>query len=246
MSVSIGRIDVVRVVIRVGLRVPGKGSFVTAVVEGSVDTESRSVAELLGSGVEPGSMVWATTVERGPLAGWLVVERGLAQGRERRCAVVMPDAHEVVVAGPISGVRVLAGPIPTDEVMPGWASAIAAAFWDIEDLRAERNAARGALVAKDQRLEEIVDAAHEYADRYQLCERFDEFMLSQDLPARSNDYIAGVNVTVRVRIPVSSYNSDAAGEKVTDEMVREAIYALRGGDLADAIQDHELLDVERA
>ncbi|MFV8161146.1 hypothetical protein ACNQVK_03240 [Mycobacterium sp. 134] len=48
----------------------------------------------------------------------------------------------------------MAGPIPTDEAMPGWASAIAAAFWSTQDLRAERNAARAALVAKDQRLEE--------------------------------------------------------------------------------------------
>jgi len=60
---------------------------VTAVVEGSAEVVSQSVAELLGAGVQPGSVVCAA-VSDGPVAGWLVVEETAAAGEERRCAVV--------------------------------------------------------------------------------------------------------------------------------------------------------------
>lgn len=218
----------------------------TAVVEGSADVVSRSVAELLGEGVvEAGSVVWAAC-ERESAAGWLVVER-VVTGRERRCAIVMPDACAVVASGPISQVQVAAGPIPTDELMPPWVSAIAEAFWGGQDLRAERDAARAAVRAKDQRLEEIVDAAHEFADEHSLCSDFDDWMESQGLRGRSHDYVCEVNATVRVRIPVSGRNPDAAATRVDDDMVVAALAELRGtGLLADALQDIDVIDTEEA
>lgn len=217
----------------------------TAVVEGSAAVVSRSVAELLGAGVvEAGSVVWAA-LERGPLAGWLVVER-VADGRERRCAIVMPDACSVVASGPISEVQVASGPIPTDEVMPPWVSAMAEAFWGGQELRAERDAARSALRAQEDRLERIVDAAHEYANDNDLCERFDRFMESQGLRPRAREWVCEVDATVRVRIAVTSNSADAAAERVDDEMVLNALAELRGQSLANALHDHDVVDTEEA
>lgn len=218
----------------------------TAVVEGSAAVVSRSVAELLGTGVvEAGSVVWAAC-ERESAAGWLVVERVVA-GRERRCAIVMPDACSVVASGPISQVQVAAGPIPTEELMPPWVSAIAEAFWGGQDLRAERDAARAAVRAQEERLESIVDAAHEFADEHSLCGDFDEFMIREGLRPRSHDYVCEVNATVRVRIPASGRDADEAAGRIDDDMVVAALAELRStGLLSDALMDRDVVDTEEA
>lgn len=212
---------------------------------------SRSVTELLGAGVEPGSAVWAvvssdSNVAGRSVAGWLVVEQGIEAGQERRCAIVTFDGGAVVSAGPISQVQVSGDPIPTDDVMPAWASAVAGLFWSAQQARAERDTARAAVRAAEERLERIVDAAHEYADDNDLCERFDHFMLSQGLRPRSREWVCEVDATVRVRVPVSAYSAEAAASEVDDEMVVEALSQLRGRSLADALQDCDVVDTEEA
>ncbi len=205
---------------------------------------SRSVAELLGAGVESGAVVWAV-LPRGPVAGWLVVEQCVPAGRERRCAIVMPEEEcAVVSAGPVSEVQVSGDPIPTDDAMPAWVSAVAGAFWGAQQARAERDATRAAVRAHEQRLEDIVDAAHEYADENDLCERFDRFMERQGLRPREHDYVCEVDATVRVRIPVRARNADAAASEVSDDMVVAALGGLP--DLADALQEHDVVDTEEA
>jgi hypothetical protein len=68
--------------------IPGKGSVMTAVVEGSTDVVSRSVvAQALEAGVQPGAVVCASLSD-GPVAGWLVVEESAPGSSERQCAVV--------------------------------------------------------------------------------------------------------------------------------------------------------------
>lgn len=207
---------------------------------------SRSVAELLGAGVEPGLVVVAALAD-GPVAGWLVVEPGVSDGRERRCAIVRIDECAVVAAGPISQVQVAGDPIPTSDVMPAWASAVAGAFWGGQQARAERDVARAALRAHEERLEGIVDAAHEYADENSLCENFDYFMESQGLRPRSRDWICEVDATVRVRIPIAARSADAAAGRVDDDMVVAALAELRStGLLSDALQDTDVVDTEEA
>jgi hypothetical protein len=217
---------------------------VTAVVERAAVVMSRSVAEALGAGgVVPGSVVCAV-VSDGPVAGWLVVEETALAGQERRCAIVMTEECAVVSAGPISEVVVSGDPIPTDDEMPAWASAVAGAFWSTQQARAERDAARAALRQHGERLERIVDAAHEYADENDLCGRFDFFMEGQGLRPRSRDWVCVVDAVVRVRIPVSARSADAAASVVDDDMVVNALSELRGRSLAEAVQDHDVVDTE--
>jgi hypothetical protein len=90
---------------------------------------ARSVAELLGAGVQPGSMVNASGRE-GPTAGWLVVEDDdAAGGGERRCAVVGIYEESVLEAGPVSEVMVAGWPMPMADAMPRWVPALAGAMW---------------------------------------------------------------------------------------------------------------------
>lgn len=212
---------------------------------------SRSVAELLGAGVEPGSAVWALVssdynVAGRSVAGWLMVEQNAESGQERRCAIVTFEDGAVVAAGPISEVQVSGEPIPTDDVMPAWVSAVAGAFWSAQQACAERDAARAAVRAGEERLERIVDAAHEYADDSDLCERFDHFMQSQGLRPRSREWVCEVDATVRVRISVLAHSADAATSEVDDDMVVNALSQLRGRSLADALQDRDVVDTEEA
>lgn len=216
----------------------------TVVVEGSVGVVTRSVAEALEAGVPAGAVVCASLAS-GPVPGWLVVEEPAA-GAQRRCAVVRLDGRAVAAAGSISEVQVAGDPVPTPDQMPDWAPALAGAFWAGQRYRAEVESARSALLDHEARLERIVDAAHDYANDNDLCERFDRFMISQGLRPRSHEYVCEVDVTVRVRIAVSAHSADAAGSEVSDAMVQNAVAELRGGLLADAIQDHDVVDVEEA
>lgn len=204
---------------------------------------SRSVADLLSVGVQPGAVVYAA-LSTGPVAGWLVVEESAPSGAERRCAVVRVDECSVVAAGAVSEVQVSGEPVPTEDEMPAWAAAVAGAFWSAQQARAERDAARTALTVHEARLERIVDAAHEYADENDLCERFDRFMERQGLRPRSRNWVCVVDATVRVRIPVSSPSADAAAGEVDDSMVVEALSQLRGRNLEVALQDHDVIDTE--
>ncbi|OKH61107.1 hypothetical protein EB73_31140 [Mycobacterium sp. SWH-M3] len=220
----------------------------TAVVEGSAVVVSRSVAELLGSGAEPGSVVWAATEDNGPVPGWLVVEHHscVPQGGERRCAVVHADSCSVVVGGPISEVQIVSGPIPVDEPMPEWVKALAASFWQTQEARTERDAARSALQRHEDRLERIVDASHEFADEHSLCGDFDDFMIGEGLRPRLRNWICEVDATVRVRIVVAARNADVASSELDDGMVVGALAELTGRGLADALQDTDVVDVEAA
>lgn len=211
---------------------------------------SRSVAELLGCGVEPNSVVWAYAEESGPVPGWLVIEHHswVGVGRERRCAIVQAESFTVVSAGPISEVQVASGPIPTDEPMPEWVPALASSHWEAQNARAERDAARSALQAHEQRLERIEDASHEFADEHSLCSDFDAFMVSQGLRPRMSDWDNLVSATVRVRVTVRARNAEDAESQVDESLVVDALMELasRRSALTDALLDHDVVDTERS
>lgn len=215
----------------------------TAVVENSPAVFSRPVSEALMAVVQPGSVV---LVEQpgGPVSGWLVVEAAAETDESRECAVVALDGSAVLAAGLLTEVRITGDPVPTDEMMPRWASTLAAAFWGNRRARAETAAVRAALQRHEARLDRIVEDAHVYADEHSLCEAFDRFMTDHNLPPRSRDYVCEVDVTVRVRVGVTARNADAAESEVDDDKLLDAIDALGRSGLADAIQDHDVVDVE--
>lgn len=215
----------------------------TAVVEGSATVVARSVAEVLGDGVQPGAVVVVLTAD-GPVSGRLVVDDSAVGADERRCAVVGLDGCSVLAAGPVSEVMVSGSPVPTEDAVPGWVSALAGAYWSAQQARVERDTARWALTAHEARLGRIVVAAHGYADQYDLCERFDDFMESQGLPPRSRDFVVEVDATVRVRVSMSARNGDAAAGKVDDYAIADAIQEMSRETLYHAIQDRDVVDTE--
>lgn len=173
-----GRIAGVEQVIPDRLQVPGKGNVVTAVVESSVAARSRTVADVLESGVGAG-VVMSVVSSDGPAAGWLVVGEPVG-GAERQCAVVGVAQGAVLAAGAVSRVTVVGDPIPMADPMPAWALGVAGAIWETQRVQRELESARAAVLANEARLERIVDAAHEYAEENSLCERYDQFMVSVD------------------------------------------------------------------
>lgn len=217
----------------------------TVLVEGSAGVVPRSVSDVLEAGVQPGSVVCAALSD-GPVTGWLVVEETAAAGVERQCAVVGLENCSVVSAGPVSEVKLAGDPVPTADAMPAWAPALAGEFWAARRARAEAEASRAALTAHQARLERIVDAAHEYADANDLCERFDNFMQEQGLRPRSHDYIVELDVTVRVRVRASGQNADAAAGQVGHFEVAEQLAGMNQQSLYEAVQDSEVVDTEEA
>lgn len=204
---------------------------------------ARTVLEALAAGVESGAVVCAV-LQHGPVTGWLVVEEAADAGTEKRCAVVRLDGCAVVAAGVVSEVQVSGEAVLTDEAMPAWAPALAGAFWASRQYRAEAEEARAALRNQQARLERIVDAAHDYANDNSLCELFDSFMIEQGLRPRSRNYVCEVDATVRVRVSVTAHSAEAAEGLVTDRMVVDAVRQLEQWQLGDAVQEHEVIDVE--
>ena len=51
-------------------------------------------------------------------------------------------------------------------------------------------------------MDKLVEKAHEYADRAQLCGEFDDFMEEQGLPARTIEVEGDVTVTIEVQVTV--------------------------------------------
>lgn len=215
----------------------------SVVVEGSVSSVERSVVELLGCGeVSSGSRVVARTGSA-PAVGWLVVEPD-AQG-QRRCMVVS-SSGEVLVSGFAADVTLPGEPLPSIEPTPGWVVPFATGIWDRDQLTNELREARMTLQQERSRLESIVDAAHEYADENDLCERFDSFMVEQGLRPRMRDYDVIVDVKLRVAVSVSARSADAASNDVGRYEIVDAIENRYPGGLRDLIEDYDVVDVEAA
>lgn len=69
-----------------------------------------------------------------------------------------------------------------------------------------------------QRLNSIVEEAHEWADDNDLCERFDDFMEEQGFPRRTHPH--DIEVIVRLYRTVEAESMEHAQENVTVEQVR--------------------------
>lgn len=218
-----------------------------SVVEGSVSSVERSVVELLGRGeVSSGSRVVARTGSN-PAVGWLVVEPD-APGKPRgqhRCMVVS-SSGEVLVSGFVPDVTLPGEPLPSIEPTPGWVVPFATGIWDREQLTNDLREARMTLQQERSRLESIVDAAHEYADDNDLCERFDSFMIEQGLRPRMRDYDVIVDVKLRVAVSVSARSADTASNDVGRYEIADAIENRYHGGFRDLIEDYDVVDVEAA
>lgn len=116
-------------------------------------------------------------------------------------------------------------------------------------LTRELEAARRLASAGEARLARIVESAHEWAEEYGLCSRFDDFCEEHGLPTRvrEQDYNVTVTVDLTLTIPVTAESEDDACERIGDSDVREAITAwwsdYRYG---YSVPDYEVGDAELA
>jgi len=182
----------------------------------------------------------------GPVAGWLEAEETQADTGERRCAVVGLEDESVVAAGPVSEVMVSGSPMPTKDVMPMWAPALAGAFWAARQARAQRDEARQALTAEQARWARIVQAASEFADAKGYCGDYDEFMEDHGLPGRTREFVAEVDAKVRVRVPVSGRNAEAAAGEVNGQAIADVLASMSNRDLFMVIDEFDVIDTEEA
>ncbi|WP_195165873.1 hypothetical protein [Mycobacteroides abscessus] len=106
----------------------------------------------------------------------------------------------------------------------------------------------GALDAERRRWAVVVADAHVWADENSLCGVFDEFCSLHGLPTREADFEVSVDVTVRVVVPQTARDADAACSEVQDsgglDRVVQAIYDLARGDLDDAVLDWSVQSAE--
>jgi len=194
--------------------------------------------------IRSGSVVTVKRADGASMTGWLVVE-GRADGAGQRwAAVVDPATGCVVLSGPVSGIEVWGWSLVADVDMPSWAGELAALRWEADRAKAAAHAAYSELDCHRERLESIVDAAHEYADRAELCSAFDVFMQEQGLRTRSRDYSVTVDVTLRLSVTAGGYNADNAAAKVDNGAVQEAIYNLDRLTLDRMVGGFEITDVE--
>ncbi len=213
-----------------------------------VDAES-TVQDLLNKdcGMLSGSFVTVVSPNGGVAGGWLVIEPvdGADAVGGRRCAVIGPDPVMVVASGAPSEVALASWqPVPGME-MPAWAQVIAEGHWASERAWVAAHTAKGELAAEQDRMERIVDAAHEMANENSLCTVFDRFMIEQGLRPRSHDYDITVDVRVRVRLTQGGYDADSACENVSTSLLGQALYNLSSFDTEDQIEGFDIVDVDR-
>lgn len=170
------------------------------------------------------------------LRGWLVVDRSgdsiLDAEGAARIAVVPWDA-----ALPMWKGRVTSGQLTASEAgdRPAWwdrtAPAIAAMMRSDRErdlaLQAQSaaEASTVALAREHERwVDDLVEAAHDWADEGELCGDFDTFMRRQGLAARSHDFDVEVEVTAAasVYVSVEACCSEAVKDKVSTLEVKSA------------------------
>lgn len=214
----------------------------SSVITGGVTVEDLANRE---PGFGTGALV-TLIVGNSEFAGWLIIERNDNPGYDhltRYCAVVSPDPVSVVFSGLVSEVEIQSWQ-PARDGAPEWALALAVAQWQVT--RADKAAADShrALVKHQDRLEAIVDAAHEFADEHSLCSDFDRFMMDQGLRPRSRDYQITVDVRLRIVVEQSGHDADAANENLDDDQIATTIYNLSQYVLDGAIRDYDIVETE--
>ena len=69
------------------------------------------------------------------------------------------------------------------------------------------------------RLDRLVESAHEYAEDNELCGKFDEFMEENSLPPRQKSFDLAVEVTATVYLTREGRDADDAAESVSKEEI---------------------------
>lgn len=105
---------------------------------------------------------------------------------------------------------------------------------------------RAAAEAESQRWEGILDDANDWADRHDLCERYDEFLESKGLPTRVNDYDSTVTVELNINLITQGRDSEAAASEVSLDMIADCLGDMSRAELYSALSDYTVSETERA
>lgn len=105
---------------------------------------------------------------------------------------------------------------------------------------------RAAAEAESQRWAGILDNANEWADRHDLCEKYDEFLESNGLPTRVNDYDSTVTVELKITLITRGRDTETAASDVDFNMIAEHLADLSRAELYDALSDYTVSETELA
>lgn len=108
-----------------------------------------------------------------------------------------------VYSGPYAVAELDARKIVTGPPEPGMRAAMTA-------ILNERRVQQAAAAERAAWIERLTDEAHEYANRNDLCERFDEFMEEHGMRRRTRDYDLRVEVTATLYITRNAQSVDDA------------------------------------
>lgn len=149
----------------------------------------------------------------GGLVGWWLCHEELPNARVRVSVLTVDGLRQAVIEPRAADVRLVAG---SDSCPPDLRLALKA-------LDTTTKAAQLAELLHQQRIDALVEAAHEEANYRDWCGEFDDFMENNGLPRRSRDYEVTVEVPVTVTVTVTARSSDDAEEMVTRDDVWEVL-----------------------
>ena len=186
-----------------------------AIVNGRLTTVTRVDGDTLYVELEPGVAHPAYDVVVLPTPGERVVVNGDPRawvGTESARAeqhvgvtlwVLWVSESGDVYSVPYAVAELDARKIVTGPPAPGMRAAMTA-------ILNERRAQQAAAAERAQWIERLTDEAHEYANRNDLCERFDEFMEDHGMRRRTRDYDLRVEVTATLYITRNAQSVDDA------------------------------------
>ncbi len=117
-----------------------------------------------------------------------------------------------------------------------------------EALKAERDGLqqqvqelRGAAETSRRRWDQVVENAHEWAGRNNLCSEYDRFLEDNDLPPRITDFDITVDVRLEVVITRAGHSEQDAAEGIGSPDICEMLYGMDRDALRTALDDFTIV-----
>lgn len=104
---------------------------------------------------------------------------------------------------------------------------------------------RNAAESESRRWAQIIDNAHEWADRHDLCEKYDEFLEDNGLPPRVNDYDNTVRVVLTISLSTRGRDAHDAASEVSYDPIADCLSDMSRGELYDALSDYTVTASDR-
>lgn len=127
---------------------------------------------------------------------------------------------------------------------------LAVASW--EALKAEREGLRqqvqelhSAAELSGRRWDQVVENAHEWANRANLCSEYDRFLEANDLPPRISDFEVTMEVQLEIVVRYAGRDRVEAEEDIGSAEICERLYGMGRGELRAALGDFTVINADR-